>query len=385
MPTDKNWCPTCLERCDDHPTVCTVCGDTLVVRIRAPPAGGGNSSGGIAPTSSGSLGAAAAVGINRPPGLAGVTLPLAEILGGGIGGGGGGETAPAEAMDPSAAASSSGRVASRECVASMRRTTIDGSSSVLHECAVQIVPPPSRDGNTLKRPPSVTFEATVGEFGPRPPYSVSGRAVIFCPPMGNGGRLSGETASALSPGGGGRSTVAYMERGGGVTFAAKALLAQRAGASAVVLGNNSAVWPYVMKDSKGEAVRDGLTIPVVMLSRSDGERLRRLVTSHREDDSATVRCLMTSKRKEGVECIICAEPYAVGDTMIQMPTCSHCFHEKCALMWLNGHNTCPTCRRELPAEDGEYESDRRRRARTHAGGEGDGEGLDEGQWRGIFG
>eukprot|EP00957_Ditylum_brightwellii_P146645 11163324-Ditylum_brightwellii.AAC.1 len=30
----SNWCETCEETCQDHPTVCTICGDTL----RSPPA-----------------------------------------------------------------------------------------------------------------------------------------------------------------------------------------------------------------------------------------------------------------------------------------------------------------------------------------------------------
>jgi hypothetical protein len=84
-------------------------------------------------------------------------------------------------------------------------------------------------------------------------------------------------------------------------------------------------------------------------------------------------------------CVVCADEFAVGDTVVRLPVCSHVFHERCALRWLERHNTCPMCRRELPAEDEEYEERRRARGRTHADDGGDREELDESQWEAIFG
>ena len=44
-------------------------------------------------------------------------------------------------------------------------------------------------------------------------------------------------------------------------------------------------------------------------------------------------------------------------TIIEMP-CEHTFHQECILPWLKEHNSCPTCRFELPTDDSEYEKNK---------------------------
>ena len=237
-PTDADWCGTCQESCRGHPTVCTVCGEDLEPRPTQQPtrqptqrlswAGGGRGS------------------VPTPPG------GEEEVEW---------QAAPPEALDPQAAAA--GRPASRECVARIPRIRVGAGSSILHQCTVALAPAEGA-GRQL-------FDAVVAEFGPSPPYVAAGRMVRCLPATGRGG-LGSATSSALAGG-----AVAYLERGGGVTFARKALLAQRAGAAAVVVGNSVGVWPYVMQDTGGEARGGGLTIPVVMVKRSDGRTIRSML------------------------------------------------------------------------------------------------------------
>ena len=155
-----------------------------------------------------------------------------------------------------------------------------------------------------------------------------------------------------------------MERGDGVTFVQKALLAQAAGASAVVIGNNMAApWPYIMKDSKKEAEAGGLEIPVVMVKLDDGKKI---VQACQKEDGSSLKCSLTIQSLSK-DCVVCCDTFQVSDTVLQMPSCGHVFHETCALTWLTKQNTCPFCRRELPTDDQEYENERRRTQRTHAG------------------
>ena len=50
-------------------------------------------------------------------------------------------------------------------------------------------------------------------------------------------------------------------------------------------------------------------------------------------------------------CTICFEIQHVGDLAIKLP-CGHCYHKKCVWPWLLKHCTCPVCRYELTANNG---------------------------------
>jgi len=49
------------------------------------------------------------------------------------------------------------------------------------------------------------------------------------------------------------------------------------------------------------------------------------------------------------ECTVCQETFEEGEEIMKLP-CEHYFHENCVTTWLKMHNSCPTCRKEIPGE-----------------------------------
>ena len=61
------------------------------------------------------------------------------------------------------------------------------------------------------------------------------------------------------------------------------------------------------------------------------------------------------------QCAVCQEEFREGDEAQELP-CRHLYHPPCLAPWLGAHNSCPTCRLELPTDDQRYERDKERRA-----------------------
>lgn len=271
------------------------------------------------------------------------------------------EQPPDQIMDPGQSASRS-IPASREYIRNIPRIVLDERSPLLalYRTTVRCIPP-FPVAQASNGPYDTRYgEATAGEFGKKPPYSVTGRLTVTDIV---GGQITnfrdldrnityGVSKSTKSWG----STVAYFDRGGS-TFVGKAIAAQKAGASAVVIGNNGSVWPFIMKDSTGHAERSGLNIPVVMVKQSDTKWMKEMVRDHEGSTvSCTVACeLACNDGEENFSCVVCQERFKVGDVVITLPDCRHTFHENCVMTWLEKHNTCPFCRKELPTDDPEYE------------------------------
>ncbi|KAL7547421.1 hypothetical protein ACHAWF_010722 [Thalassiosira exigua] len=311
---------------------------------------------------------------------------------------------PPEALNPQAGASKS-RPVSQTALDNLKREVLTPQSAELFEAQICLFEPRSIDDLSPCKSAQggcLTLNAVPGEFGPvsdapieiehdkrqtRDKISRKAAMVVCSPLTTKGGVLSAETLSEIAflrhhrmP------FVAYVERGDGVTFVQKSVVCQRSGelkgnerrrdtslCVGVIVGNRGAgkeVWPYVMHDSKGEAQKLGLKVPVVMIRREDGNQLVRWARKKIDKDSQCTPCHINVRSKEASShtCPVCTDSYVPGVTIIRLPLCGHVFHEQCALAWLNKHNTCPYCRKELPTDDEDYERERRRREAMGSGG-----------------
>eukprot|EP00588_Corethron_pennatum_P001622 CAMPEP_0194286996 /NCGR_PEP_ID=MMETSP0169-20130528/33766_1 /TAXON_ID=218684 /ORGANISM="Corethron pennatum, Strain L29A3" /LENGTH=321 /DNA_ID=CAMNT_0039033557 /DNA_START=491 /DNA_END=1456 /DNA_ORIENTATION=+ len=291
------------------------------------------------------------------------------------------EQPPAEAMDLDGGNPHSRSIpASRKYVQSISRTVLDERSPLLamYKTTVRLTPPSpvpiascefSSNAATvnLKSLNEIRADATPGEFGKNPPYSAEGKIVLADLASRRGGRPktfhefdSNQEQGYLTSSESRRSTIAYFDRGGG-TFVAKAHAAQIAGASAVIIGNTGSIWPFIMKDSLHQAERLGLKIPVVMVKQSDSLLFKNMMRHFVGNAvTCTIECKLanTNDNDEKGVCAVCREGFKAGEVVLILPACNHCFHEVCALTWLENHNTCPFCRRELPTDDPQYEQRR---------------------------
>ena len=283
---------------------------------------------------------------------------------------------PPEALNPQAGTSRH-RPVSERILNDMKRVVLTEQSAELFDAQVELFGP--REINDLSvcvaDETCLKLNAVPGEFGPRMSDRSKTAALVVCSPRTTKGGLSTTTLAEITSLREHRIPfIAYVERGDGITFVQKAIACQRAGevergqslCAGVIVGNAGTakeVWPYAMQDTKDEAIKFGLNVPVVMIRREDGNKLVRRALQ-RNDDSRGLQyipCHIRVHSKEEHSCPVCAECYVSGATIVRLPTCGHVFHESCAMMWLTKHNTCPYCRKELPTEDEEYEVERRRR------------------------
>ena len=275
------------------------------------------------------------------------------------------EEIPAELLTPQNA-THRGRPTSQGALAKIPRVVLHNKSSFFRQASLSFA--------------SQQCAAIPADFGPSEAFQVQDATIVISSPRTAKGGLSEECKLQIKEA---REPLVYLERGDDITFVYKACQAQQAGARAVIIGNNqSTPWPYVMKDSIGEAQKLGLKVPVVMIQQHEGKNLVEYCKQqHSLGHSATGELNILSLSKE---CAVCCESYNVNDTIMTLPACGHVFHETCALAWLTKHNTCPFCRRELPTDDTEYEQERRRTQRTHAGSAPAG-GNQSQQWSEFYG
>lgn len=396
------YCPSCDEECEVS-AICLTCGDELVA---AAPATSNNSdsSGGAQQRSNNEAAAGVTFSTRGLAQLLANTTPtgdnvdallpiMNQINNSGTGANNGDisdiqDLLPPEALNPQSGTSRH-RPVSQKVLNGLKRTVLTRQSAELFEAHLCLYQPrgfadlsPSVGGERIR------FNAVPGEFAMKYKEQKSSHpktaALVICSPRTTKGGLSSETLAEIANLQKHRiQFVAYVERGDGITFVQKALACQRAGqvestdvslCIGVVVGNTTTggneIWPYTMQDTRNEAQKFGLKVPVVMIRRDDGTKLEKIIAA--ESTAAATAgeqytpCQIKIDSKEAHTCPVCTDTYEPGATIVRLPSCGHVFHEYCATAWLSKHNTCPYCRKELPTDDEDYERERRRRETSEA-------------------
>lgn len=442
-----NWCETCQEACYNHPIVCSVCGDTLT----APPVNATAN-----PDESTrhdqllhDMRQASRDLRNILGNLRGQVLDL-DVLTRNILDEQ--DNLPQEVWDPQHGNSGpASRPTSKEALAKIPRLVLNEHSTLFRQATLRVNTEFDLSGVSSLSPAVVEagdnfsaqqtmitegigiapssseisssnnfrkFDCTLGEFGSSEDHKFeTGTSLVLASPITGKGGLDTETKTRISLlKASAKNVVLFMQRGSGLTFVQKAVMAQDAGAVAVIIGNNTSFpWPYVMKDSKGESKKPGrsLSIPVAMIKEEDGQEIKKMFEKKEEelkrqhqvprpsvpkqiviendklpprslqelmsqqnassprDDcydndnskssyDSSLSCELIIKAQSS-DCPVCCEQLQTSETVVHLPGCGHVFHEECAMHWLKSHNTCPYCRRELPTDDPEYERQRRQR------------------------
>jgi hypothetical protein len=63
--------------------------------------------------------------------------------------------------------------------------------------------------------------------------------------------------------------------------------------------------------------------------------------------ASLLRVIVTKDHPPGEPCSICQDVPEAGQETVQLP-CEHRFHGQCLEPWFKDHNSCPSCRSELP-------------------------------------
>lgn len=66
----------------------------------------------------------------------------------------------------------------------------------------------------------------------------------------------------------------------------------------------------------------------------------------------TVDGQVLKRMQQEATCVVCCGDFEVGETLSELPGCSHLFHGECIKEWLERASNCPICRNDLKAVAG---------------------------------
>jgi hypothetical protein len=233
------------------------------------------------------------------------------------------------AIQASLAQAAPTRQISQEYLSTLGKVTLDSRRGLLYDVTVSIGP--------------LVVMGTPATFGPL----LTADAEIQDVPLVFGDPRCGEaTDCQLSNSAQCAGAIVLLERGK-VSFAVKAKAAQESGAVALIVINTTDMWPFVMTDSTNELDGFTLRIPAIMISQASGELVEGVINSRRQAPSSSGLKGTVRYGRFEPECSICQEDMEEGSCVLKL-ACRHAYHKDCVQTWLEGHNTCPLCRNEMP-------------------------------------
>jgi hypothetical protein len=387
----NRWCPTCQEICNDHDSICTICGDRLVDSpLASQERTHQDNTNHLYQTSTNPLlvssrdillGHLSDVGSpdlrrileNLQHRIDDIDHEQNELM----------DRARSlvRILDTQTNNSNNHRPTSQAVLDAIPRIRLTKHSALFQQCSLQLMQNNTEKssqnhatGSATISCPEPAIPAISAEFGCTSldqPIRWTHCPMVVADPITAPGYLSPSTQQQIQQrrkhGSSCRSRVLLLTmRGGNTTFVQKAKVAAAAGASAIIVINHlREPWPYIMKDSTGQAHNMNPVLidsfPVVMISQAHGKDLLRRL-QQRPDQSNGERpptpapqeslewILSMQIETPFPECAVCTETLQPGACIMELPQCRHTFHETCALTWLQSHNTCPYCRHELPHE-----------------------------------
>ena len=227
-----------------------------------------------------------------------------------------------------------------EEIGALLRSTLQKTSTLLLSCALTL------DGDdAASNRGGGAIPAIPGDFSPVPPGGAGADGADAGDAGGGSARLelvAGDPVTADAPAFANARALAgrvVVLRRGKQTFGKMAAMACAAGARGVVVVNSVALWPYLMKDTAGEAqgCPGGGGWFIAIIPRAEGEALLARLA-----DGTVLGAAMAVTSVER-DCIICVEAFEEGEEVVRLP-CAHGFHSACVERWLRLSKTCPTCR-----------------------------------------
>ncbi|KAI9332193.1 hypothetical protein BDR26DRAFT_869451, partial [Obelidium mucronatum] len=88
---------------------------------------------------------------------------------------------------------------------------------------------------------------------------------------------------------------------------------------------------------------------ILAISQNISTPVEPVGTSEYEVNRIPIQIISSTRNMESC-CPICLVDFAMGDSAMEFPGCTHSYHQTCLMEWLKVSRKCPTCRQELKQE-----------------------------------